>query len=243
MPDGFRANQRGGAWVLVLGLGTILVARQPNDKSKDKNADDQALVERLLAARREYQVTLETLRGPLHRGRRHRAARWAEEELIQFHRITKQAFRLDLDVPPPKLQGPEQHPRGQQAVPHGDRLQGQGLGHRLHRQPAPGRVAVPEAADRTPAERQDQRRRLPARRHLREQGVQAVRSGRRPTTSAASSGTRRRSHDARMRGARLYEHQLNKRGRAMEIYQEIITHETIRSTSRRRSGGWRTWAA
>ena len=30
---------------------------------------------------------------PLHRHRRHRAARWAEDELLQFHRIPKQAYR------------------------------------------------------------------------------------------------------------------------------------------------------
>ena len=32
-------------------------------------------------------------------------ARWAEEELLQYHRIPKHAFRLDLDVPPPTLSG------------------------------------------------------------------------------------------------------------------------------------------
>src|SRR5207248_538421 len=30
-------------------------------------------------------------------------ARWAQEELIQYHRILHHAYRLDLDVPPPTL--------------------------------------------------------------------------------------------------------------------------------------------
>ena len=50
---------------------------------------DAELVERLLAARKEYQGTLEALRahyiatGDIEKGR------WAEDELLQFHRITK----------------------------------------------------------------------------------------------------------------------------------------------------------
>lgn len=68
-------------------------------------ARDADLVERLLAARKEYQVSLENLRthyvnlGDIER------ARWAEDELIQFHRVPKNPFLLELDVPPPNLQG------------------------------------------------------------------------------------------------------------------------------------------
>jgi tetratricopeptide (TPR) repeat protein len=57
----------------------------------------------LLAARREYQLALQQLRrhyidaGDIER------ARWAEDELLQFHRIPKHAFILDLDVPGPGL--------------------------------------------------------------------------------------------------------------------------------------------
>ena len=105
-------------------------------------------------------------------------ARWAEDELLQFHRVSKQAFRLELDVPPPTLQAAYNIPEANELYTPGDDLQGQGLGHRLHRQPAAGRAAAAADAVRPSAERQDQRRRLPARRHLREQGVQAVRPGR-----------------------------------------------------------------
>src|SRR5207244_9423083 len=60
--------------------------------------------ESLMAARHDYQLALESIRkhyltvGDVER------ARWAEEELLQFHRVSKQAFRLELDVPPPTLQ-------------------------------------------------------------------------------------------------------------------------------------------
>src|SRR5579871_5330367 len=60
---------------------------------------DVAKVERLMAARRDYQRALEQLReyyiqtGDIER------AKWAEEELILYHRIQKHCFILDLDVP------------------------------------------------------------------------------------------------------------------------------------------------
>ena len=37
-------------------------------------------------------------------------ARWAEEELRQFHRMSKQAYRLELDVPPPTLEAKQNIP-------------------------------------------------------------------------------------------------------------------------------------
>src|SRR5439155_4635066 len=63
-----------------------------------KPPSDIEFVERLMAARHDYLLALETIRkhyltvGDVER------ARWAEEELVQFHRISKQAFRLELDV-------------------------------------------------------------------------------------------------------------------------------------------------
>lgn len=100
--------------LLVVLLGVMAVsqpyAQGPSPaaaKGKELQPSDWELVERLLVARRDYQKILEQLRahylhvGDLERGR------WAEEELRQFHRIPKQAFRLELDVPPPTLQPKE----------------------------------------------------------------------------------------------------------------------------------------
>ena len=95
-----------GAVVLLVAVhgqspGTTPAANtQP---AQGKPAPDSQLCVRLLAARREYQQALQRLRqhyidaGDIER------AKWAEEELIQFHRIHKHAFILDLDVPGPGL--------------------------------------------------------------------------------------------------------------------------------------------
>src|SRR5436305_8332996 len=99
------------ALLVALGLATAVVAQPPRGttppagaKPPGGPASDVELVERLLAARGDYQVALEQLRtNYLSTGDMERA-RWAEEELRQYHRIPKQACRLDLDVPPPTLQ-------------------------------------------------------------------------------------------------------------------------------------------
>src|SRR4051812_39558121 len=95
--------------LLLLGLVPALPAQAPpatapRRPGAGKGADVE-LVERLLAARREYQVTLEKLRAYYITSGDIERARWAEDELLQYHRIPKHAFRLELDVPPPTLKG------------------------------------------------------------------------------------------------------------------------------------------
>ena len=65
-----------------------------------QNAD---LVEKLLISRKEYQRNLETLRIYYMQTNQTEKAKWAEDELIQYHRIAKQPFIFDLDVPPATL--------------------------------------------------------------------------------------------------------------------------------------------
>ena len=105
-----------GSLVGVAGITPLLWAQGTNSGTPDRGrttanaASDVDKVERVLAARRDYQVALEQLRlhymsaGDLER------ARWAEEELRQFHRINKQAYRLELDVPPPTLTASKNFP-------------------------------------------------------------------------------------------------------------------------------------
>jgi TolA-binding protein len=75
---------------------------QQTTKAKDNG--DIELVEKLLVARRDYQRTLELLRSHYLQTNDLEHAKWAEDELREYHRMTHQAYRLDLDVPPPTLQ-------------------------------------------------------------------------------------------------------------------------------------------
>src|SRR5262245_22278471 len=82
-----------------------------NPKPTGKAATtDYDLVKNLNLCRSRYQANLEQLRAWYLANGDVEKARWAEEELLQFHRISKQAFRLDLDVPAETLQAKENVP-------------------------------------------------------------------------------------------------------------------------------------
>jgi hypothetical protein len=93
---------------VLFGLGLAVAVgaqpgRLPAPPAKGKANSDVELVERVLAARRDYQVSMEALRAHYISVQDTERARWTEEELREFHRINKQAYNLDLDVPPPTL--------------------------------------------------------------------------------------------------------------------------------------------
>jgi hypothetical protein len=89
----------------LFGAAYVLRAQATPDGAASPYKSDLELVEKLLVVRHDYQVTLEQLRAHYMAVGDPERAKWAEEELIQYHRIPKQAFRLELDVPPPTLHG------------------------------------------------------------------------------------------------------------------------------------------
>src|SRR5262245_51680620 len=65
--------------------------------------NDLPLVERVNKARKEYQDSMEELRTHYIKQSDVERQKWVEDELMSYHRISKRAYRLDLDVPPPTL--------------------------------------------------------------------------------------------------------------------------------------------
>src|SRR4051794_37356239 len=74
-------------------------------------AQEVSSVKRVIAARREYQASLETLRASYVANNDNEKLRWAEDELRQFHRVPKHAYVLDLDVPGPGLRAEQNIPQ------------------------------------------------------------------------------------------------------------------------------------
>lgn len=191
-----------------------------------RGTDDLDLVQQLLVARRDYQKTLEQLRahyiqaGDLERGK------WAEEELRQFHRINKQMFRSDLEVPPPKLQGtvniPDANKLFTKAMEYKngggwgtDFIDNQRRAELLFQQlltqyPQSNKIsdAAFQLGDIYEGKTYGQARRAAL---YYERCYQWN-----PLTQ----------HDARIRAARIYDRRLQERGKAIEIYREIMSHET-----------------
>src|SRR4051812_38936370 len=92
--------------LLLLFAGLPLVPGDDRVKGSTTAApasDDLAQVKRIIAARQEYQTSLEELRAHYIRLGDLERVRWVEDELLSFHRISKRAYRLDLDAPPPTL--------------------------------------------------------------------------------------------------------------------------------------------
>jgi TolA-binding protein len=192
-------------------------------QTQGKATPDFQLVERVLAARREYQRALETLRlhyidtGDIER------AKWAEEELIQYHRIQKHAFILDLDVPPPGLKASLNIKKAnelfQQAMRYKDKgwgteyLDNQRRAELLFQQilteyPESNRIAdvAYQLGDLYEGKLYQQYRRAAL------------------YFERAFQWNPNTQNDARLRAARLYDH-LAERTRAMELYREVMNTE------------------
>jgi TolA-binding protein len=95
-------------------------------KKKQAPPNDLALVEKLLQARKDYQIALENLREYYDRQGDPDRKAWVEDELYAYHRISKRAYRLDLDVPPPTLK-PENN------VPEANELYRRAMGFKENR--------------------------------------------------------------------------------------------------------------
>ncbi len=206
---------------LAFGVGYTLLAQQPASKDK-KASSDTALVERLLAARREYQETLETLRGHYIATGDLQRARLAEEELINFHRYAREGYN-SLDIPPQSLQAlynmPEANNLYRQALAYKDKGYGMDYIDNQRR----SELLFQQVLTKYPQSDKI--------------SDAAYQLGDIYESKAYKQNTRAAQYfercfqwntktqlDARMRAAKLYE-KLNERARAIEIYREIVTHE------------------
>jgi len=219
-------------FALLLGFGVTGEVRAqgtgkpaPTGAKPPQGVADIELVERVLAARREYQRSLEKLRlhyldaGDIER------ARWAEEELKQYHLIAKQAYRLELDVPPPTLQATQNIPEAnriyQRAMAYKDK--GWGTDYLYNQRRA--ELLFQQILSQYP--------------QCDKIGYAAFQLGEIYESRAYKQYRRAAQYyercfqwnqhtqlDARMRAARLYDRNLMERGRAIELYKEVTTHET-----------------
>jgi len=211
-------------------LALVPLKAQPTDPKPDvpgsiAGKKDRELVERLLAARKEYQLTLESLRklylqmGDVER------ARWAEEELVQYHRIPKHAFLLELDVPPPTLKGntniPEANKLYRQAMVYKDKGWGIDYVDNMRRAELlfqkiltdyPQSDKISDTAYQLGDLYEGRAYKMPRRAAL--------------YFERCYEWNSRTHFDARIRAARLYDRTLNNQAKAASIYRQIIAVET-----------------
>jgi TolA-binding protein len=189
------------------------------------SAGDLELVEKLLMCRRDYQKALENLRVHYLKTGDAEKAKWAEEELRQYHRISRQAFRLDLDVPPPNLIGNTNIPEANKLFTAAMTYKDKGWGtdyidnqrraeilfqKMLTEYPQSNRIdeAAYQLGDIYDSKAYKQYRRSAA------------------YFERCFQWNPKTTSDARIRAARIYDKHLADRSRAIEIYKEVTTHET-----------------
>ncbi len=209
--------------LLALGL-SVAAAQTPPSRPPGAGSDVEA-VERLLASRREYQLALEDLRKQYLAAGDVERARWAEDELRQFHRIAKQAYRLELDVPPPSLQAlynvPEANDLYKRALTFKDRGWG---------------TDYTDNQRRTELLLQELLTKYPQSDKIDDAAFQlgdlyegkAYRQYRRAAQyyERCFQWNANTQFDARLRAARLYDRALLERTRALELYRDVVARET-----------------
>ena len=191
----------------------------PPAANASKDNSDIDLVEKLLIARRDYQRSLELLRANYIKHGDSEKAKWAEDELREYHRINHQAYRLDLDVPPPTLQATTNIPEANKLIARAKEYKDKGMGDGLHRQPAPGRVTVATAADAVSHEQQNRRSRLLCWAISTKARRSSSIAGRPVYYERCFQWNPSAPLDARMRAARLYDKKLTDRSRASRTVQ------------------------
>jgi hypothetical protein len=214
------------AVLAVLVLTSVPSAQPPKSSTPSaKDNTDIELVEKLLVARRDYQRTLELLRAHYLNVSDLERAKWAEEELRDYHRINHQAFRLDLDVPPPTLQAVNNIPEANKLVTRAKEYKDHGFGMDYIDNQRRSELLVQQMLTRYPSSDKigeaayllgdlyESR----AYKQYRRAAMYFERCFQwNPTTQL----------DARLRAARIYDKYLPERARAIELYQEVINRET-----------------
>jgi hypothetical protein len=216
--------------LLAFGLAVTAVAQTAADKDKKtpspmSKTSDVELVERLLAARKEYQLTLEELRKLYIKTGDITRARWAEDELLQYHRMLKQVFRLELELPPPTLKGEQNIPEANKYYRQAMSYKDKGWGTDYIDNQRRAEIMLQRILTEYPQSNKISNTAYQL------GDLYDSKAFQQPARAAGYfercfQWNPKTQFDARLRAARLYERQLNDRGKAAVIYKEILSHET-----------------
>ena len=219
------------AWLLVLFAAAIFAAAphaqtpSANTVTGKASGGDFEMVQKLNSLRKDYQKSLEQLRVFYHQVQDKERERWATEELIAFHRIPKNAFILDLDLPPPNLPGDLNVPEANKIFTWAMKFKDHSYGTEYIDNQRRAEVLFQAILDKYP----------------RSNKISAVAynlgdvyesKAYRQFSRAVEYYHRcyqynpKTTLDARIRAARLYDSKLNNRTKAIEVYREVTTHET-----------------
>lgn len=207
------------AWVAVEGQ------TPPDSKATSGLPNDLELVEKVIAARKDYQKNLETLRAHYVKVNNIEKARWAEDELRQYQRIIKPAYRLDLDVPPPNLPGNANVPEANQLYMRAMGYKDKGWGTDYVDNQRRAEILFQQILTQYPQSDKISDAAFMLGDIYESKSYKQYRRSAMYYERCFQWNTKTQM-EARLRAARLYDKQLAERQRALELYKEVTTHET-----------------
>jgi hypothetical protein len=190
------------------------------------SASDVELVERMLAARKEYENSLKALYEHYHRTGDKQRSQWTEKELMGYHLLWKPSYNLDVkDVPPPSLEAKVNVREANELYRSAMEYKGKGFGDDYVLNQRRAELLLREILEKYPnsdkiADVAYQLGDIYESRAFK-QYDRSAKYFERSFQWVKGSRT-----DARMRAAVLYDKQLNERAKAIELYREEIAHDT-----------------
>ncbi|MSR30111.1 MAG: hypothetical protein EXR99_01275 [Gemmataceae bacterium] len=220
------------SWVGLLFQGALVFSQAPtgplpvakNRPVSPGAARDVEIVEKVLLSRKDYQVSLESLRTHYINVGELEKAKWAEEELLQFHRIPKQAYLLELDVPPPTLQAHENIPEANEYYRRAMQYKDKGWGQDYTDNQKRAEILFQQILSIYPnsdkiSDAAYQLGDIYESRPYRQYSRSALYFER------SFQWNPRTQLDSRLRSARIYDKYLNERNKALELYREVAQRE------------------
>jgi hypothetical protein len=215
-------------WLVLVAMVAIAgapLAQTPGPSGGPKVPDGSLeLVQKVMACRKEYKKSLEDLRVYYLKVNDIERKNWAEEELRQYHRIPKQAFILDLVVPPPTLQGHTNVTEANKMLTWAITFKDKGWGVEYTDNQRRAEILLTDLLTKYPQSdkisdaayylgdiyesKAYKQYRLSAEFYVR-----------------CYQWNPKTHYDARMRAARLFDYEVKDRARAIELYKEVTTHE------------------
>jgi hypothetical protein len=227
--------------LISLGIGTAglvgwAVAQTPSTTEAKKNppvaaaapaaVSDVELVERCIAARKEYENSLRALYEYYHRVADKQRSQWTEQELMGYHLLFKPSYNLDVkDVPPATLEAKTNIREANELYRSAMEYKGRGFGSDYVLNQRRAEVLLREILEKYSSSDKisDVAYQLGDLYESKafKQYDRAARFFERSFQWKKGITT-----DARLRAATLYDRQLNDRSKAIELYRDEIAHDT-----------------
>ena len=219
-------------WLTLVAAAALTIQPMSADDKKTQAktngtpGDESELVEGVLKVRKEYQAKLASLYEHYMKVGDTERAKWAEDELKAYHLMNKPSYRLDIsDVPPPTLEAKVNVKEANDLYKLAMQYRGKGYGSEYTLNQRRAEILFQEILQKYPncdkiADVAYELGDLYESKAFKQYARAAAYFER---AFQWRKGTR---SDARLRAAVLYDRQLNERSKAIELYREVIAHDT-----------------